>query len=520
MSVQELKALHHRYVDLSDRFRAVWAFHQFISSVEKIFMPEVPPRSSADFQDAYARIKNLSQNLNASEVGKIQGELDIAASHLDQLMVRQLEEDNKVPPHFLRQFFQRVKNYDEKILTQLVKFYLYSSEGAAWEPERLDKVDFLLTRLGEDLGDASDSIKLRDLRHLREILRGLWRVFDCSPPADELVETHWRSLDALRQTIEGVSSLDDLSDQKLVARYRELKHSLGDLFFHPRVLEGILEINILLHNSVRRLYQQEERRIIIDYQRIFELEREVPVDLELNEELSQFREAVERFERQLESQEVNLEDLSVIRERVRSLLPRLNEANRDESLGEPDRDTATQSLSSAFRVSAEGTIELAEGFERLMTALEETSASASPKAVAVSREIYPFRLEPREVVAYRRLLRDPKSDRVLERYIIEAAVLRIQLNEEAEEIKGILDDTAATGDGPIFDKARGTVRLANSFLSHFAHLINDSVLAGDLAETHQLQICQMRLTRDYSGLWLLAYKRFLGGGKLPGRPAS
>lgn len=513
MSVQELKALHNRYVDLSDRFRAVWAFHQFIQSVEKIFMPDIPSRSNAIFQDAYARIKTLSQNLNASDQDWVQAEMDGVATHLDVLISAQLEEDNKVPPHFLRQFFQRVKNYDEKILTQLVKFYLYAAPAVAWESDRLDKVDYLLSRLGEDTAENGDFLKLKNRRQLREILVGLWRVLNRTQPDDELVATHHRSLDSIRQSIERVASLDELSDQKLVARHRELKHSLGDLFFHPKVLESILEINILLHNSVRRLYQQEERRIIIDYQRIFELEREVPVDLELNQELTHFRSAVERFEKQLEGQEVNLADLAVIRDRVRSLLPRLSEANREGIDSDEEHDTATQSLPSSLQAGGEGNPELAAGFDLLTAALEETSATASPKAVAVSREIYPFRLEPREIIAYRRLFHDPKCDRVLERYLLEAAVLRIRLNEEAEEIKGILDDTAVSGEGPVFLRARRTIRLSGSFLGHFAHLINDAVLAGDITEAHQLQICQMRLTRDYSGLWLLSYKRFLSGGR-------
>ncbi|MCB1034846.1 MAG: hypothetical protein KDD47_13530 [Acidobacteria bacterium] len=510
MSVTEVRALHELYVDLSDRFRAAWAFHQCIRSVEKLFLPDVAGKSSASFQDLYARIKSLSQNLNAPDPDRVRGEIDTIGRQLRDLSLKQLEEDSKVPPHFLRQFFQRVKSYDEKILTQLVKFYFYTAESSPWQPDRIDKVDYLLTRLGQDSVDSGEALRLRDRRGLNEILLGLWRVLDRTPPEDQLVETYRDTVSSLKTEVQQVGSLDELSDRNLIVRYREFKHSLGDLFFHPRVLEGILETNLLLHNTVNRLYDQEERRIIADYQRIFELEREVPVDQELDQELSQFRQAVERFEKQLEGRQVNLSDLAVIRERVRTLLPRLSEASRLDSQGGAPRDTGSYSISNPLQeVSREGTSEIAPAFERLMATLEEAGPNQNPRHVAVSRELYPFRLEAREVVAYRRLHSDPDCDRELERFLLESAALRVRINEEAEEIKAILDDTAVTGEGPVFKRARRTVRLADSFLQQFLHLIDRAVLVSDLQLAHHLQILRMRLMRDYSGLWLLSYRRFL-----------
>ena len=36
------------------------------------------------------------------------------------------------------------------------------------------------------------------------------------------------------------------------------------------------------------------------------------------------------------------------------------------------------------------------------------------------------------------------------------------------------------------------------------------LLSGDPTEARQLQLLRMRLMRDYSGLWLLAYKPLFG----------
>ena len=81
------------------------------------------------------------------------------------------------------------------------------------------------------------------------------------------------------------------------------------------------------------------------------------------------------------------------------------------------------------------------------------------RAVVIRPEIFPLRLEPREVVAYRRLSRrTASSDRELEQFLLEAAALRMRINEEAQEITGILDETSVTGDAPIFGRARLTAR--------------------------------------------------------------
>lgn len=523
MSVQELTALHNQYVDLSDRFRAAWAFHQFIQSVQKMFLPEISSRFGTGFQDTYSQIKTLSRSLNASETDKIRVDIERIGKQLQRLTAQLLEEDSKVAPQLLRQFFQRVKNYDEKILTQLVKFYIYSLDSDSWEPSRIDKMDYLLTRVAEQTAGLPDGNGLGEVRRLKEILLGLWKLLDRDPPAEELVTAHLRSLDALRQTLDGIETLDDLNDQQVVEHFRQFKHSLGELFFHPKVLLAIVETNLRLNYLIQQLYRQEERRIVTDYQRIFELEREVPVDGETNRELSQFRESVERFEHQLESQELRLQDLAQIRDRVRTLLPKLSRSagvegygtygEESEDEGEPISQVhavlgPSGPVPAPMESSQSG--ELGKTYERLVEALSESSHNSTPKAVALSRELFPYRLESREVVAFRRLNNDDEADKGLERFILEAAALRVRINEDAEDIKGILDDTAVTGAGPIFERARRTVRWGDSFLSQFGHLIEQQVLESKVVEAHQLQILRMRLMRDYSGLWLLVYKRFLG----------
>jgi hypothetical protein len=173
MSVEELNLLHRRYVQLSQRFRAAWVFHQFVQSLAKVYLDELADRYPAEFQSLYAELKDISQGLNASEAGRLPARLTAVEERLDELVDALLAEDSRVDPAVLRQFFSRFRSYDEKILIQLIRFYLYSRSGTVWEPDRLDKIDFLVTRLGEEDQENAGQTVVRDRKHLLEVFTSL-----------------------------------------------------------------------------------------------------------------------------------------------------------------------------------------------------------------------------------------------------------------------------------------------------------------------------------------------------------
>src|SRR5262249_43361645 len=154
------------------------------------------------------------------------------------------------------------------------------------------------------------------------------------------------------------------------------------------------------------LYAREERRIVSEYQRVFELEREVPVDRELDLELVQFHQEIERFEAQLQSQELKLEDLATIRARVRELLPRLTAAGRSAASGSGERRMPLATLSDEGYLAAMGGTSpesplaaqedlLGEFYRRLMDALREVDQEMPAERVVVLPEVFPLRIEPR-----------------------------------------------------------------------------------------------------------------------------
>jgi hypothetical protein len=518
-TVQELSTLHRRYSDISHRFRAGWTFHQFLQSLNKSLLQRVEDPYSTDFQDLYTGLKEISQSLNASESDRMRTRLEAIDHRLSDLLEALEAEDSRVTPDLLRQFFRRVRSYDEKILTQLVKFYLYVQRREAWDPDRLDKVDFLMARLSEEEDDRGGDPRLGDYRRLSEIFHGLWALLDVPPPGEETLRERKAGIEAIRADAGRIDTLDRLNESVLIRRFRDIKHGLGSLYFHPDLLLSIQDTNLALKNRINKLYRQEEQRIVAEYQRVFELEREVPVDRELDRELAEFREAIERFEKQLQREEFKLEDIALIRQRVREILPRLTAIRPEPEppssgtvrLGS-DMETGEYVLStSAAAAKADlGSREdvLGEPFRRLVKTLHDTSQELQPERVVLLPEIFPLRLEPREVLAFRRLYGRREHDLELEQFLLEAAALRMRVNEEAQEITGIMDETSITGDSPIYARARATARTADEYLWRFSHILGRAVLAGDAAESRQIEVLRMRLMRDYSGLWLLAFKPF------------
>jgi hypothetical protein len=505
MSVQELSLLHRRYVDLSDRFRSIWAFQQFLQSMGKVYPEAHVGSDSPQYQNIYRELKDICDNLGTADADPVRARLDNIEERLSSLSGPLLEQDSKVSPDGLRLFFLRVKEVDEKILTQLVKFYFYTYGGGKWDTDRQDKVDFLLTHLASTVRGGTGDTTIGDRNRVREILDALWRILDVKAPDPKALEKHQRAMEEIQNEASKVKSLDELADRQAIPRYRSLKHGLGPLFFHPEILRTIIQTNHTIKLVIRERYRADERRIITEYQRIFDLEREVVVDEQLQQEINALRGDVEQFEKRLQTEGVRLDELARVRRRVRTLLPRLTGASEATEVA-PREAKGPKPVAGVDGESGEL---LGDYRDRIVAALEGISSEVSPKAACLTPEVFPFRLESREVVAYRRLKNGDDCDPTRENFLLDAAALRVRVAEEAEEINGLLDGSSMTGEGEIFARARLTTHLADLFLWRFHHLIDHVILGGEFTEVHHLQLLRMRLMRCYSGLWLLAYKPIL-----------
>lgn len=498
LTVHDLPSLHRRYVDLAGRFKAAWTFHQFLQGIQKFFVEAEVGRYPSDFHDIHQTLKSVAENLTGPGTAEVAVQLEQARRQLEQMVGILSAADTRVSPSLLRQFFDRVKNFDDQILAQMVKFYLLTAGDQGLTADRLDKVDYLLTKLGEEALPTGGLVP-RDPTRLRELFQGFWGVVEGLDPEPGWLEARKGELSELRRELGAVADLERLNDSQLVQRYRELKQQLGRYMLHPEIAIGVVETNLAVKNKVRQHYHMEEQRILAESQRIFELEGKVLVDTQLDQELTQFRRKFEEFERKQRTDNVKLEDLAYLRRQVEGLMPRL--ARPEVRLVVPAPQTDQQSGAAPSTASAQET--LGVFYREILDGLEGTDNRAAPKEVALKREIYHLRLEPREVIAFRRVRVTPEGDTELERFLLEAAALRLRINSESAEITDLLDETSVTKDAPVFARARQTTRVADGYVQRFGAFIDQAIQDSNFSEAQQLQLLRMRLIRDYSGLWLL-----------------
>jgi hypothetical protein len=529
MTVQEISALHRRYIDVSDRFKSSWTFHQFLQGLHKLMSGGELGQYATEFQAVYGLLKEVSQHLTATSTDRVRNELEMVERRLSDLNRWLLQEDIKVSPGQLRVFFQRVRNYSESILVQLIKFYVYLRPAVEWTQDHHDKLDFLVTKMAEEAQGPHGPWTLQERSKVKQVFGGLWALLAVEDVAQREVDEGRQRIEGIRLRMLQAETFDQLTEGEMIGEYRRYKFQLGRLFFHPEVLLAAVETNLALRNHIQQLYRREEQRIVADYQRIFELERMVAVDTQLDLELTAFRQEVESFERNLQNETLSLEELRRLRQHVRTLIPRLTGVQESEALfSEPAAETAAEAApapasTGGFRTTGTSALLSDDGamasvppwgerllhqhYERLLTSLAGVPREVSAKVAAFSPELFPYRLEAREIVAYRRLSgNDETIERGRESFLLWAAALRARAQEEIEEIRGILDDTAVTRDAPVFGRAKQTTQLSDLFVHRFEHEIDQSVLQGPAEEARDLLVLKMRLVRESAGLWLLLYK--------------
>lgn len=502
MTDPEISTLHRRYVDLAGRFKAAWTFHQFLEGIRKYFAEAEIGPAPEGFQEVHGLLKTVADGLTGPASDRLAIQIEQASLKLDQVVAALAASDDRLAPPLVRQFFERVKNFDDQILTQMVRFYLALAAEKGLSGDRLDKVDYLVTKLSEETLPTGGFV-LRDPTRLRELYAGFWASLEGLAPEPGWIEARRTQMAEIRRELGGVGDLGELTQNRLVAQYRDLKWTLGRFLMHPDILTAVVETNLALKNKVRQHFHLEEQRILSESQRIFELESQVMMDSQLDHQLSEFRRTFEDFEKKQRSANVKLDDLEFLKRQVEELMPRLTKPTvAAASAGPRSLPQADESPASAMPALATGKA-LGNHYEEILENLGGTDKHAPAKTVALSREIYHLRLEPREVTAYRRLHVAPEGDEELERFLLEAAALRLRINQEAAEITELLDESAVTKDAPVFGRARSTTKVADAYVQRFGAYVDAAIQDGAFGEAQQLQLLRMRLIRDYSGLWLL-----------------
>ncbi len=330
-------ALHinERFTGLSDRFRSMWTFFQFMSGVFKHQGLGEPPLSF-DFQGLYRHLQSLVPRMGLPDTTRVERDLDKVDRNLGKIHEELARVEAGFAPSLLRRFFDHLKRQDKKVLFALVKFYL---QMEALDQDRMDKLDLLLTRVAEAPLSNGRVLK-RDPAELEEnfaklaVFAGVEALPDDEQEA--LITTARRFSNEMRET----RGFDTLLSSQVYDRFRRFKLRLGKSMLSPRLLVAVISTNIEGKNRFRELYQEEEGRILEDTNRIFEIERYLEKNPNfahpgLRQQIETFRRFRTRYDSGRRDDNIKREDLLELRRAMHQVLEEFDPSQPPQAVPSP-----------------------------------------------------------------------------------------------------------------------------------------------------------------------------------------
>ena len=512
MSVAEIGALHARYVRLSDRFKALWTFHQFAGGAYKNLL-YAPLPYTIEFPKIYERIKAIGPLINAAQLTEVQSALGVNELALDRVSRQLLEADQRIVPPVVRRFFERLKRQDENIIHYLIKFYLYSD---AVEGDCRDKLDFLFTRIGEDYIVERGEYWSRESLEFRERIIALVSILRVGDAPQEEVVQLIRALRSMREEIGKVTAIEQLTERNLVRNAHTFKHRVGDLYFQPDVLLAVVELNVATKNCFLKLYQSEEQRLVEDAEKLMEHGQAIERNFgdatpELIEGIARFRAAKEHFDESRAQSNVKHEVITRLKSSMSNILAQL-----DRGLGSDETET-TADLPEAFFDETAQEEALAERFGRddvllpylgsIASAVSAIDATIAPEEIVEMPAVRELRLEPWEAAAYQklfggRLAEEEDDNEELWMLFVRAAAVRLKVDVEATALATAIA-AGVRPEAELLNKAKRSLDWAKELDEHFSDFLHEAVYYTNPRFVHQLYRSRFRLLRGFSGLWLI-----------------
>ena len=526
----ELRAAYQR---LTDKFRTLWVFQQFLQGLAAVLPSGGVAGTSAAFTPLYEQIKKVKEGRTSRPPDELLDEVSRLDVALDGLHTSLLLEDRKVPPHVLRQFFERSGREDDGELVPLLKFYFFARQLS---PDDLDKVDFLLTRVGTRR-TPDGGLELKPAEELAELC-GAFLTLTGREEADPVeVRSVLNILEVLRKDIEACVRFEDLIRKKPLENIRTLKRRMGNVFYSAEVLQALLASNVAAKRKFQSLYQKEEERILATSRHLLELEAELGLDPrfqsdEFQADFRRFRREREDFEKQAKRRGVRPRDVRRLKEAIHRILSRVEpsaaaefDGTGDSTVGgkaagrrarrdpapAPERPTpspaaAVPAVDASWRAE-EDPLTLSAA-TRILHSADLAGGGAVPGRPVSGETVQRLRLEPWEfqaALALARLDETPsRGPDPVGRLFFNAAALRLRMDEEAAALRLLVAPPA--GAAP----ARETLRVTASCLVRaqdvdwrFRSALQEADAAGDPERHLQLTRSRFRHLRAYTGLWLL-----------------
>jgi hypothetical protein len=488
MSVEKIQLLHEDYIRLTERFKAVWTFHQFIRGVYKTFF-STEPGYEIDFTSLYDEVRGIAAQINAGAPESVEPLLRSSHGKLDEVTRALREVDRKISPSFVRRFFEKVRPQDEKIAFYLLRFFFSQPEV---DEDVVDKVDFLATvaATGRSDPDASASKPRTQIQKTFESLAtaSVWPRID-----NALAPAIVRAFDELANDVASAREFEELMTERLLENVRTMKRRVAAGIAHPEILTAVAWCNLTSRSVFQRLYEKEERRLDEATGRITDLERELTrggEDTGPPEEFRRFRDSRIRFDREAMDRNLRTQHVVELKQAIGEVLRKfdisgLEAEDIDEALElveESDPDGGDEEFWQAC-------------LQRILAAVELYDDGVGALKTDVTGLAH-LRLEAWELAAARRAVANGEPASEADRVLLRAAALRVKAEAESDSLRQAR--TSATPE--MLRSARATLARAPQVDTTLLQLVEQ--VGNTSQEVRFWTRSRFRLLRATSGLWL------------------
>ncbi len=504
MSVEKIQLLHEDYIRLTERFKALWTFHQFVRGVYKTFF-SADPGYSLDFTGLYDEVKAIAAKINTGSPENVDPLLRELNLRLDSVARQLRDVDRKVSPSFVRRFFEKVRPQDEKIAFYLLRFYFSQPDV---DEDVIDKVDFLATVAATGQADpgASASKPRAQIRKFFENLTSasVWPRMDSA-----MTPAIVRAFDELATDVSSAHEFEELLNQRLLENVRTMKRRVASGLSNPEILTAVAWCNLTSRSVFHRLYEREERRLDEATGRITDLERELTRgggEGAPPEEFRRFRDSRIRFDRQTMDRNLRASHVVELKLAIGDVLTKFDISG----LAAEDIDEALELVE---EVEPEGSDEnfWRPCLDRILAAVELYDDGVGPLRTNIAG-LEHLKLEAWELGASRRAVTQGAPASAQDRTILRAAALRIKAEMESEALRS---EESGPPAGELVKSSRATLARAPQ-VDHALQSLVDEIHGGP--EVRWWTRTRFRLLRSTAELWLhLDAAEVAAGGRRGGK---
>jgi hypothetical protein len=492
MSVERIQLLHEDYIRLTERFKALWTFHQFLRGVQKTFFA-TEPGYSLDFGKLYDDVRAVSSAIDTTSPEKVAPRMRELSERLDAFSKTLRDADRHISPSYVRRFFEKVQPQDEKIAFHLLRFYFAQPDV---DDDVVDKVDFLATVLaaGQNTGDGPGRSRPEARKYFESASSAcVWPRLDATS-----VPTIARAFEELAADMTRAQEFEDLVTARLLQNVRHLKRRVSSGLANPEVLAAVTACNLRTRSVFHRLYEREEQRLVEATDRIGDLEKELTrggLESPAADEFRRFHERRSRFERQ--TQENNVKALQVVelKEAIGEVLGRFELAG----LAAEDIDGVLEMVEEV-ESDVDDDAFWKPHIDSVLAAVELRDDGTGPLRTDLPG-LENLRLEPWELKAARRAVASggvPRSER--DRTLLKAVALRLKAEEETQMLRAAAPSAPAPEN---LRAARATLGRANALDAALTAIVDEAEAISSSEEIRAFTRTRFRLLRATSDLWLM-----------------